>query len=376
MRTITKTLTKVTVAGVAGVAIAATLTGPALADPPTGVVPKANSAVGVGSDTTQNVLNQLAKDYDSKSPGTPLYSFDATGSATVVTKANCAAITRPNGSGAGITALKGNARPKGSTTSYCIDFARSSRAPQAGDTSAIAFVQYAQDAVTWSYASASSAPTHAPSALTIQQLQAIYSCNAALLGTGKTGPVTWNEVGGTSTNQVVPVIPQSSSGTRSFFLKAINVTTLGSCVKGQDNSVEENEGTNAIFSSKSGPDIVFPYSIAVYLAQTQNGHGAGQQGRLKLGNGKTSTGTVIPALNGPSGAHQLNPALAQVGLTRFVYNVVRNVGTVHVPTYLQALFGKNSYSGWLCTNATAQADIRSYGFRTISSCGTVTVPTS
>ena len=366
-------------AGLAGAMVTA-LASPALADP--SVTPKATDVVGVGSDTTQNVLNQLSTDYNAQSPAPSrhLYSWDAVGTPDPVSlKAGCTAVTRPNGSSAGITALKSNQRPTGDKSHYCVDFARSSRGPQAGDTSAIAFVQFAQDAVTWSADSQPNKASHAPASLSILQLQAIYSCDASLLGTGASGPVHWNQVGGTSTNAVVPVIPQSQSGTRKFFLTAIGVSTLGSCVKGQDNSVEENEGTNAIFSSSQSRDIVFPYSVAVYLAQSQYGHDAGAQGSQKLRSATTADGsTVIAPLVGTTGAKKINPALAAVGLTRYVYNVVRNNGTAqHVPTYLQGIFGANSDTGWLCSSAAAKADIRSYGFNTIgSACGAVSISAS
>jgi ABC-type phosphate transport system substrate-binding protein len=246
-----------------GLTIAATATvtiglaaGPALADPPSGTVPAHTSIVGVGSDTTMNVVNQISVDYDKTSATRKLYSWDAVGSTTISTKTGCAAITRPNGSGAGISALKANARPSGDTIDFCVDFARSSRGPQTGDgaTTHLAFVAYAKDAVTWS----ANSTTNATASLTTLQLRAIYSCNAALLGTGKTGRVTWNEVGGTSASAVVPVIPQSSSGTRSFFLSKIGVTTLGSCVVPTNNTVEENEGTNAIFANTNKANEIFP----------------------------------------------------------------------------------------------------------------------
>ena len=376
MRKITKAVLTLGVGG----ALLASVAGAALADPPSGVTPAHTDIVGAGSDTTQQVLDQLSTDYNGQSPApaNKLYSFDAVGSSSITTKTGCASITRPNGSGAGITALKANAQPSGDTTDYCIDFARSSRGPQAGDGTGIAFVAFAQDAVTWSATSTTAKPTHATTSLTDAQLKAIYSCDASQLGTGKTGPVTWNEVGGTSTDAVVPVIPQSNSGTRAFFLSAIGNPTLGSCVQGTDNSVEENEGTNAIFSGSNSPDIVFPYSVAVYLAQSQNGHGTGTQGNQVLRSGQTTSGTVVAPTVGTAPNLTLNPALATVGLTRYVYNVVRNTGSApYVPTYLQSIFGAGNDTGYVCTNATAQADITSYGFRSLgSNCGAVTIPTS
>ncbi len=353
----------------------------AVADPPSGVRPGHLDTVGVGSDTTQNVLNAIASDYNAFGYKHNLYSYNAVGNpANINAKGGCSAITRPNGSGAGIAALKANARPSGDSSDYCIDFARSSRAPQASDGPGLAFVRFAQDAVTWSATTSSSKPTNAPTSLSNTELRAIYECNAAILGGGKRGPVTWNEVGGTGTDAVVPVIPQSASGTRAFFLAAIGITgtapaVLGSCVKGTDNSVEENEGTNAIFSGSNSDNIVFPYSVAVYLAQSQNGHDAGAQGNQVLRSAMSGTKAIAPTV-GSAGNLTLNPQLATVGLTRFVYNVVRDDGSsTHVPAYLQKIFGNGSGHayGYVCTSTASKADITSFGFRLLGqACGTVT----
>lgn len=370
-----RTITKATIVVGLSAGVVAALSGTALADPSS--TPSAASIVAVGSDTTQNVFNQFSTDYNATSPAKNLYSFNATDGTSspsnITPKTGCSTTTvRPNGSGAGISALKANARPTGDTTNYCIDIARSSRGPQSGDGTAISFVRFAQDAVTWSATSTSAKPTNAPASLSNTELKAIYSCDASLLGGGATGPVKWNQVGGTSTNAVVPVLPQSSSGTRSFFLSAIGSPTLGSCVQGTSTTPEENEGTDTIFSGTNSQDLVFPYSVAVYLAQSQNGHDTGRQGNQVLGSAENGS-TVIPPTTGTAPNKTINSNLGQVGLTRFVYNVVRDNGTsTHVPTYLQPLLGDGSGSGYLCTNTTAQADIKSYGFNTISTCGTVT----
>src|SRR5262245_1531660 len=89
------------------VALLAIASGTAQAD--TAGSPTANHVVGVGSDTTQFVMSTLTDHYNAKSPAptNPLYSYDAVGSpASIPLKPGCTAITRPNGSSAGISALK------------------------------------------------------------------------------------------------------------------------------------------------------------------------------------------------------------------------------------------------------------------------------
>lgn len=349
---------------VGGIAAAAVgiMAGTALANPPSGTTPAHTDIVGVGSDTTQGVVNQYSTDYNvSHSP--KLYSFDATGGGTITPKADCSAITRPNGSGGGVSSLSQNTHPTGDATDFCIDFARSSRGFQTGDAAGLIWVAYGEDAVTWS----ANSTTNAPASLTPDQLKAIYSCNDSALG-GSGNPVTWNQVGGTSTAAVVPVIPQSSSGTRSFFLGQIGNPTLGSCVLGQDNTVEENEGTNVVFGGANAANVVAPYSVAVNLAQTEHGHGAGDQGNLALHNINGNSPTTGTAPNS-----EINP---DFDFVRLVYNVLRGAGSdpnnLGVPSYLQGVFGSGAGTGWICTDPTAQADLDSFGFLSLGeNCGTI-----
>lgn len=357
----------VLVGGAAAVTVSLAL-GSALADPPSGVTPHHTDIVGTGSDTTMLTIDKLTVDYNKthKRPARQWYSFDAIGTTTIREKKGCALRTRPNGSGAGIAELEANLRPSGDTSDWCVDFARSSRPRATTDPSSIVFIPFAIDAVTWS-ADMLTGRTNAPTGLSTRALKAIYSCDAGILKSGLSGPVTWNEVGGTGTHAVIPVIPQSSSGTRAFFLASIGVTTLGSCVKGQDNTVEENEGTNAIFKTRAtAPNIVFPYSVAVYLAQSQNGHGTGDQGKqsLRRVNGFTPT-------KGTKGHLTLN---TRFPYSREVFNVVRNTtkqaGKRAVPTYLRPIFGNGTIgTGWVCTNAASKADIKSFGFALNPRCG-------
>ncbi|MBO0882556.1 MAG: hypothetical protein J2P17_19935, partial [Mycobacterium sp.] len=196
---------------------------------------------------------------------------------------------------------------------------------------------------------------------------------ASILGGGQSGPVTWKELGGTSTHKVIPVIPLSTSAVGKFFLQEIGVSTLGTCVKGQDNSVQQNEGTNPIFQdTTTAPDIVFPYSVADYIAESQNGHNPGTQGSLVMRKVNGIAPTVV------------NAQKKKVINTNFpylheVYNVVRNAAANPataqvVPTYLTQIFGNGTAGkGWICSNATARADIASYGFLPLpkTTCGVV-----
>ncbi|MGW3288064.1 hypothetical protein ACWDR3_25870 [Streptomyces sp. NPDC001002] len=222
-------------AGVGAVALGlGALAAPAYADP--NPVTDYRQLAGVGSDTTQDVVNALG-DSITNSGGKVIASWNATGSATIKTKATGCEINRPDGSGAGITAL--NTALDGNTG--CVDFARSSRGPNNSTTTDLTFIPYAKDAVSWVKQAGSAVPDD----LTTAQLKGIYECTI------------------TSLNGVAltPILPQSASGTRAFFLSSIGVTTPGSCVT-TNSSIQENDGS----AIDSAGDI-FPYSVAQYTAQ-------------------------------------------------------------------------------------------------------------
>ncbi len=101
--------------------------------------------VGVGSDTIGFLLDQFSHDYNKAHPkaATLLYSWDAVDPATgkaggpIVTKAAAPGIARPDGSSAGITALEANTTDPSGPGDFCIDYAGSSRAAQAGDPACV-----------------------------------------------------------------------------------------------------------------------------------------------------------------------------------------------------------------------------------------------
>ncbi|MBO4258025.1 substrate-binding domain-containing protein [Streptomyces griseorubiginosus] len=220
--------------GALALGLGAAVAAPAHADPSSAT--DYRQLAGVGSDTTQDVMNALG-DAITNGNGKVIASWNATGSSTVKTKSAGCSITRPDGSGAGITAL--NTALDGSTG--CVDFARSSRGPSDTSTTDLTFIPYAKDAVSWSKLSGSALPDN----LTTAQLKAIYECSLTSLN-GVT---------------LTPILPQSSSGTRAFFLNSIGVATPGSCVT-TNSGIQENDGSVV----DSAGDI-FPYSVAQYTAQ-------------------------------------------------------------------------------------------------------------
>jgi len=215
--------------------------------------------VGTGSDTIEFLLDQFSFDYNkAHKTGTHLYSWDALNPKTgamgdlIKEKSGCATTPRPDGSSAGILALDANAKTT-DKKHFCVDFARSSRPRNASSDppkqkGGIVFVTIAKDAVTY----ATNSTTNAPSNLTTAQLNAIYSCT----------DTNWSQVGGKSA-PIDAQLPQTSSGTRAFFLNAIGlgVSGPGGCV---GSTAQENEGVDSVLK---GSNVIFPYSIGKYIAE-------------------------------------------------------------------------------------------------------------
>ncbi|MEU9750693.1 hypothetical protein [Streptomyces niveus] len=292
---------------------------PASADPGTG---NYRVLAGVGSDTTQDVLNGLGTAIDG---GSLIASYNATGTTTVKTRAANCVIPRPNGSSAGITALN-NAIDN---NTGCIDFARSSRGVANTSTTDLTFIPFGKDAVTFAVRGNSALPK----ALTTAQLKSIYTCAT------------------TSLNGVAltPLLPQAGSGTRSFFLTSLGLTeaTFGPCV---DDTVQEHNGE----ALNSAGDIA-PYSIAQYIAQgNQPGDVIDRRGLAVLG----SVDGVQPTLaNGT-----LNTAFP---FNRDVYNVVPTAKLTNA-TIAATFVGTSSK---VCAQT---AVTQEYGFGTVPNCGSTT----
>jgi ABC-type phosphate transport system substrate-binding protein len=374
----------------AGIAIAATAaiitataaTPPALADPVNSsgkaVTPQSYDIVSVGADTDEYLFDQLsalydasipAKDHNAKHPY--LYSWDATkpgststAKTTIVPKAGCGAITRPNGGNAGLTALDDN-EVDGKSGHYCIDFARtssgrSSTAPAPGK-GGVAYVALAEDAVTYATrdtgATKTVPATYAPKSLTAAQLKDIFLCT----------DTNWDQVGGRDA-QIKAYLPPASAATTTFWLKALKITEPGSCV---NQSLEQNQGLSKQFDS---PNAIFIYSVGDWIAQkyhsaipgkkptaSQNQYGSDQIGYLGLN--KIDGVSPLTTAKIPS----INKGFKVTGFTRTLYDIVRWASTSdHIPAYLEPIL---SHAGFFCHNSKATKAIENYGFLPAATCG-------
>jgi ABC-type phosphate transport system substrate-binding protein len=308
---------------VGGVAAA----GPAQADP--SGPPTFRQLAGVGSDTTQGVMNGLSN-VITDSTGTKLIgSYDAVGSATIATQSAsaCSAIPRPNGSGAGRAALLTSLQ----AGNGCIQFSRSSSLNLAAATPGLTYIPYATDAVSF----AVTANSNIPKSLTLTQVQAIYHCDPNFVGTGPNYTIT-------------VILPQAGSGTRSFWESTMNILDADvvankyPCIIDHKNGnpIEEHDGR--VLDDNS----IAPFSISQYIAQSAN---------------------TIPDLRGKAVLGVIdgftpNVINSSFEVSRSVYNVVptSQIGTA---PYSTVFVGPTSQ---VCSQT---ALINSYGFATNPNCG-------
>jgi ABC-type phosphate transport system substrate-binding protein len=344
-------------------------------------VPAYFDIVGVGSNTTEYVMDQISVDYNktiapkAHSVAHPyIYSYDALPAGQnapnvkfkITPKAGCKVIERPDGSTDGLNALDiSQSLVRSKLTYRCIDYARSSggRKPTSPKEApgGVVFDAFAKDAITWAARSAAAGGSDAPASMNTAQLKAIFSCT----------DTNWSQVGGKA-GAIKVYLPQSGSGTLSTWEKFMGITTVGSCVS---QAPEENEGTFAGFNS---PNAIFIYSVADWIAQRyhsplagkkptakQNAFGTDQIDYLGLNriDGISPTTTAkIPTIN---------TAFKKTTLTRTIYDVVRwTAGTPgNLPKALVPFFASKAARGYVCANKTAITEIADYGFLPSAACG-------
>jgi ABC-type phosphate transport system substrate-binding protein len=377
-------------AGAAAVTMTALAAAPAMADPVNGhgkaVTPKSYDLVGVGSDTDDTLLDQLSVAYNAahkthNKTHPWIYSFDATPPSNptnllskIKTKAGCAKIPRPDGTGAGLSAFE---TPVPDGKFNCIDFARAASSRTATDPvkgpKGVLYVRLAEDAETYAVNASGDAPAH----LSVKQLAEIYSCTVPAKGAIPAN--NWADLGGKNA-PIVGLLSPSSTGVAKFWLKALGLSSAGGCLDQNGKlTVQQNEGTEKIFTGSLAKNIIVPYSVGKYIAQryhdaacgkkptkTQNEFGCNQHGKLVLGDIGTSSPTV-------SGGKKIN-AHFNATFLRPLYNVVSWAKTKdNIPTRLEPILASatitHSPRGWFCAKAAAKKIIASYGFLTSPLCG-------
>jgi hypothetical protein len=361
--------------------------GLAFAQVPQAMADPTEVLVAVGSDTVQDVYNQFAVDlsgnelgsYNAVNPQSGIANENITPNETFGAPAAAAAagvpylgcsFTRPNGSGAGLAALRESVNPGSALGGIhgtaaapqpgCVDIARSSSGPSGTDPTAgaLVYIPFAEDAVsgatgpvagsgfsttpyTYAYSAftggAAESTTVTPQATLITQadkftlvdlINLYANCDAITEG----GTTYWpfgSPQAQPSGSQVIDLyVPQLNSGTRKFWASTLgfNQASLPPCVHDElvnDSSiagatggvpVEEHNGT----PMASDPEGYGPFSIAQWVAQ-RNGHDDRRHNAVvhDIANctGITSTTTGTPPVTTASGTctaavSPFNPAVA------------------------------------------------------------------
>jgi len=358
--------------------------------------------VGVGSDTTQDVLNGFAgRSLDrfftpvvsSSATGVQqIISFDALGAGSllgdcIVLKPGGGAFERPNGSGNGREALSraidvspanrwGGAGCGLQDISGNVDFARSSSGPGTGTSTVLTFIPFGRDAVGFASYRANGA---AVTSLTRAQINTAFT----------SGSVT---VGGV---KIIPCAIQDGSGTFSFWntrhgatpAQEISSTAVcrgtgaGSQPLGrlqENNGVELKAAGDAVaaLAGESGTQVIIGFSAGAFVAK---GNGVALPAHPV---GVTMGSITDDSLTG-GGANLGNPVSGTApNLTpsttffqsaifgRDVYNVLPStVVDASIPNALQSLFRG---SGSAVCQATGT--IQTFGFLPLTTgCGSITL---
>lgn len=329
---------KLTKTAAFGAAIGVILAGAAIAAP-ANADPVSDGFSIVGSDTLQDAVGALANgttvtgtSVRTSGLGKYLASWDAFtpgitgGIGLVQTKAYGSTFPRPSGSGNGKNALLASISESGtwnvsSVSLYTnaglggsynikgqVDLSRSSSAPTANSSGSLYYIPFGQDAVSYAYvagADVDAASLSYVASLSTAQLKAIYesASNTAIPSTD---------------DVIVPRLPQSGSGTRSFWLTVLNggsgSITPGAASNASATTLAENDGT--VLTPSTSEIWVIPFSAASYIAQA-NGAATSRLGSALLGspNGVAASTGTAPNLAG-------NSALYTSSYGRTVYIVV------------------------------------------------------
>jgi ABC-type phosphate transport system substrate-binding protein len=288
---------------------------PAAADPY--FRPMAVDTAGVGDLVTQYLMNDLAAAYNATGPVSRVASFDGVNPATgqvgdQITVRPGVNLQRPATAAAAAESMIGHPE---------VDFARISRSPL---PYGLVYLPFAMDDIGY----VASRAGYAPQGLTTGQIRDIYTCRVT----------TWNQVGGSSTARIKPLLTPVDSEFWTTFRSVIYPEAPGACVKYTDihgNPVTENDA--AVVADD--PAAIFPMSKPVAAL----------------------TADYLGARYNTSGFSHLHK----------VYNAVRiDPDTYEIPQRLVPFFGTGvpEAAGWIC-GAQAKQIIMAAGFVPIDNCG-------
>jgi hypothetical protein len=351
-------------AGTTGVILTATIagalalgSGTAVADPSPACTSGGTVGTGgcrtialVGSDTTDDVMQALAEDASTLAIGgvKQVASYKATGTSPIQTHpgAGCS-IPRPNGSGAGRTALV-NALNSSSATFGCIQGSRSSSQDLSSTANQLTYIPFGNENVDYAVSGASDVPLD----LALSDLQAVYSCSD-FANTG-----------------IRPMLPQAGSGSRKFWIgemyfNHVAQDTPPASVTGVANCLENGtDEVGAPIQEHTGGQVnkrfeISFYSVAQWESQTLDVI-TNARGTTRLG----TIGGISPFGSG----FPINRDVYNVFPTALVNQSSPPAGSVAAA--IQALFVGNTSP--MCTSPI----VLKYGLAHSATCGAINLVTA
>lgn len=247
---------------------------------------------------------------------------------SIVLRAGTNPVIRPNGSGAGVKALIADSTTSGyqSLPTGSIQIARMSRLPNAsgGEEDACQTNTACGGLHVYQFATDNLQVVHqastfdGPAGLSAAELVSIYTCQTT----------QWNQLPGNSGGSsatIHPLIPQTGSGTRNFFLTDLNVAnggsstsqlTPGTCVR----SVQEHD-PSGIANDPSPADAIEPFSSGK-LALLNSGYFT--TGATGSNNPAAFNAGYLAAETGTPGDSTSSAPTTSYKSTRGLYLVIRN----------------------------------------------------
>ncbi len=354
------------------------------------------AAIGVGSDTTQDVMNALAGNTNGNnyvpvqssvaSGSRQLVSFDAippagTTGACITVKPGAPTFDRPNGSTSGRKALSRaiDGTKYGNTavgfacggltdTSGLLQFARSSAGPAAGDVgTALTYVPFGRDGLSFAYYRASGGA--AVSSLTRADLTSLFT----------TGPQV---IGGVN---IIPCGIQLGSGTFNFWQTVTTATAAqeaaatATCNALVTNLLggraEENDGTALKTRGDlvpAGSQVVIGFSAGSFIAKSNNVAAGAPPVTVGIGTITDNGAGVVLGSPVVGTAPSLTPNAAFFGDATFG----RNIYNVFPTAVISSAFGnadlKSLFVGPTSSVCSASTTIAAFGFLPIATCGSTT----
>ncbi|MBC7632221.1 Ig-like domain repeat protein [Aeromicrobium sp.] len=241
-----------TAALTAGLATSASAASPPTIYDPSFIPDAGTDLVGVGSDTTEIVMHYLSEGhagvagFNFEKSSNRLASFAAlSDTPTIVLRSGEAPVNRPNGSGNGKKTLYG----PGNNVS--VNFARSSSSLNtAEDSAGLRQFPFAVDGLKLAVSKTAS---NAPASISPAEMVKIYDGTYHVWGDipGYAGPAP--------TALIKPYVPQSGSGTYSFFVAQLQAANSGVAVNISGNSETQEHSDVDV---KDNPNAIVPFSTA------------------------------------------------------------------------------------------------------------------